>query len=302
MSSPTKAFGIAGVQSAVVPWDPEATFEKMAGVTRRIAKGFPWVGMMLFHELAASGLVQFDKPPTPEQWAAVRSPIPGPITDRLCELARSTGLWLVPGSLYEADGDTLYNTAVAISPQGEVVARYRKLFPWYPFEAETTPGSDYCVFDVDGVGRFGLSICYDMWFPETVRTLAWMGAEVILHPTMTPTQDRELELVLSRAHAITNQVYFIDVNGIGPWGGGRSLAVDPEGQVLHQAGEGETFFTVRIEPGRVKRVRELGTLGLVQSWKQLRDTGMRFPPYQEEFEKGVVSEGLGGLKTPGGVA
>src|SRR5690606_36659314 len=122
MSSPTKPFGIAGVQSAVVPWDPEATFEKMAGVTRRIAKGFPWVDMVLFHELAASGLVQFDKPPTPEQWAAVRSPIPGPITDRLCELASSTGLWLVPGSLYEADGDTLYNTAVAISPQVEVVA------------------------------------------------------------------------------------------------------------------------------------------------------------------------------------
>ncbi|HZJ09816.1 MAG TPA: carbon-nitrogen hydrolase family protein [Trueperaceae bacterium] len=294
----SKPFGIAGVQLAVAPWDPDATFEKIAAITRRIAQGFPWVGMVVFHELAASGLVQFDRLPSPEEWARVRAPIPGPLTDRLCALAKSEGLWLVPGSLYESDGERLYNTAIVISPDGEITARYRKMFPWYPFEAETTPGSEYCVFDVPDVGRFGLSICYDMWFPETVRTLAWMGAEVILHPTMTPTQDRELELVLSRAHAITNQVYFVDVNGVGPWGGGRSLAVDPEGRVLHEAGEAETFFTVLIEPGRVKRVREMGTLGLVQSWKQLRDAGMRFPPYQEGGERGAVFEGLGPLATP----
>ncbi|MFA5551296.1 MAG: nitrilase-related carbon-nitrogen hydrolase [Trueperaceae bacterium] len=102
----------------------------------------------------------------------------------------------------------------------------------------------------------------------------------------------------ARANAITNQVYFIDVNGVGPWGGGQSLAVDPEGRVLHQAGEGETFFTVLIEPGKTKRVREFGSLGLIQAWKQLRDSGMRFPPYQEGFEDGAVFEGLGDLKAP----
>lgn len=291
-------FGIAGIQMAVEPWDPAATIDKMANVTRRIARGFPWVRMLLFHELAPSGLVQFDRLPSEEEWASARTTVPGPLTDRLCELARREGLWLVPGSLYETDGDQNYNTAVVISPEGRIVAKYRKLFPWYPFEAETTPGTEYCVFDVPGVARFGVSICYDMWFPETVRTLAWLGADVILHPTMTPTQDRELELVLSRAHAIINQVYFIDVNGVGPWGGGLSMAVDPEGKVLHQAGEGETFFAVNIDAAYVKRVRENGTLGLVQAWKQLRDTGMRFPPYQEGGPDGAVFEGLGPLALP----
>ena len=294
----SKPFGIAGVQMAVVPWDVDATYEKMAAMTRQISQSFPWVKMILFHELVVSALTQFDGPPSPEQWAKARSTVPGPLTDRLCELAKRHKLWLVPGSLFEVDGDKTYNTAVSINPEGQIVSRYRKIFPWYPFEAQATPGEEYCVFDVPEVGRFGLSICYDMWFPETIRTLAWMGADVILHPTMTPTQDRELELVLARANAITNQVYFIDVNGVGPWGGGQSLAVDPEGHVLHQAGEGETFFTVLIEPGKTKRVREFGSLGLIQAWKQLRDSGMRFPPYQEGFEDGAVFEGLGELKAP----
>lgn len=294
----TRPFGIAGVQMAVVPWDADATFEKIAAITRRVTRSFPWVGMIVFHELAPSGLVQFDRLPSADELSRVKGPIPGRLTDRLCDLAKREGRWLVPGSIYETEGDRLYNTAIAISPEGKIVARYRKMFPWYPFEEGTTPGTEYAVFDVPEVGRFGLSICYDMWFPETIRTLAWMGAEVILHPTMTPTQDRELELVLSRAHAITNQVYFVDVNGVGPWGGGRSLVVDPEGTVLHQAGEGETFFTVRIDVGRVRSVRESGTMGLVQSWKQLRDTGMRFPPYQEAADQGAVFEGLGPLKLP----
>jgi len=204
----------------------------------------------------------------------------------------------VPGSLYETDGDAVYNTAVAISPDGEIVARYRKIFPWYPYETESTPGNEYTVFDVPNVGRFGLSICYDMWFPETVRTLAWMGAEVILHPTLTTTQDRELETVLSRAHAITNQVFFLDVNAVGSWGGGRSSLVHPDGHVLHHAGEGEAFFVQHIDLDDVKRTREVGTLGVTQTWKQLRDHGMRFPPYQAGYEQGAVFDELGELKIP----
>ena len=70
-----------------------------------------------------------------------------------------------------------------IDPQGEVIARFRKLFPFRPYERDVVGGKDFCVFDVPQAGRFGVSICYDMWFPETTRTLVAMGAEVILHPT-----------------------------------------------------------------------------------------------------------------------
>ena len=293
----TRLFGIAGVQMAVVPWDAEATIDKMALVSRRIAASFPWVQMLIFHELCPSGLVQFSATPDPAAWKKLLQPIPGPMSDRLCKLAREQGRWLLPGSMYESVGNAVYNTALVISPEGEIVAKYRKIFPWYPFEAETTPGEEFCVFDVPGAGRFGMSICYDMWFPEMIRTLAWMGAEVILHPTMTPTSDRELELVLSQANAIMNQCYFVDINGVGPWGGGRSLIVDPDGRVVQQAGTQETILTEILDLDRVTLAREYGNLGLAQTLKQLRDSGLKFPPYTGDFARGEVFKRLGELRS-----
>ena len=186
-------------------------------------------------------------------------------------LARKTGQWVVPGSMFELDGDKLYNTSLVISPQGEIVAKYRKMFPWLPYEAGTSPGNEFCVFNVPDVGRFGLMICYDMWFPENARTLAWMGAEVILQPTLTPTSDRELELVMARANAMFNQAYFVSINGIGPWGGGRSTIIDPDGRVLQEASTNQTILTEILDLDHTTRTREFGTLGLAQTLKQLRE-------------------------------
>jgi formamidase len=211
----SRLFGIAGVQMAPIAWDARATLAKMADAVVQIGRNFPWVQMVLFHELAVPGLVQLVAPPTPNAWRQHAQAIPGPLTDELCALARRTQKWLVPGSLYELEGEALYNTALAISPQGEIVARCRKVFPWLPYEPGTTAGREFCVFDIAEVGRFGLCICYDVWFPEVVRSLVWMGAEVILQPTMTPTSDRTQELVLCQANAIFNQAYFVSVNGVG---------------------------------------------------------------------------------------
>jgi predicted amidohydrolase len=155
------------------------------------------------------------------------------------------------------------------------------MFPWSPYEVGTTAGDEFCVFDVPEVGRFGLCICYDMWFPEVSRTLAWMGAEVILQPTMTPTSDRDLELVISQANAIFNQCYFISLNGVGPYGGGRSQIVDPDGRILQQAGDNETILTEILDLDHVTRTREYGTIGLAQTLKQIRDSGQHFPVYED---------------------
>jgi predicted amidohydrolase len=136
-----------------------------------------------------------------------------------------------------------------------------------------------------------------MWFPETSRTLAWMGAEVIIQPTLTPTSDRELELVMARANAMFNQAYFVSVNGIGPWGGGRSTIINPDGRVIQEASTNQTILTEILDLDHTTRTREFGTLGLAQTLKQLRDSGQRFPIYQEE---GGLPEGsfgkLGALK------
>ena len=292
----SKLFGIAGVQMAVIPWDAEATVAKMNESVTQISRGFPWVQMIVFHELAVSGLVQFTATESPDTWRKNAQPIPGPLTDQLCKVARQTQKWLIPGSMYELDGDKLYNTSIVISPQGEIVAKYRKMFPWLPFETGTESGDEFCVFDIPDVGRFGLCICYDSWFPETARSLAWLGAEVIIHPTMTPTSDREMELVLNQSNAIFNQCYFVDINGVGPWGGGRSMIVDPDGRVLQKAGEHETIMTEILNLANVKKAREFGSLGLCQLWKQMRDHPKSFPIYQNKMESGPVFENLGRLK------
>ena len=66
------------------------------------------------------------------------------------------------------------------------------------------------------IGRFGISVCYDMWFQETLRTMTWMGAECILHPSLTSTIDRDVERCMVRASAAMYQCYFFDVNVAGP--------------------------------------------------------------------------------------
>jgi len=275
----TRLFGIAGVQMSVEAWDMDATFEKMSDIALNIRKQMPWVNLVVYHELVVPGLVQFKTPVDVDWWKRNSGSVPGPQTERLCELARKTRQWLVPGSMWEMEDDKMYNTSVVISPDGDIVAKYRKMFPWLPYEAGTTPGDEFCVFDIPDVGRFGLCICYDMWFPEVARTLAWMGAEVIIQPTLTPTSDRELELVMARANALFNQCYFVSINGVGTWGGGRSTIIDPDGRVLQQAGTNQTFVTEMIDLDHTTRTREYGTLGLAQTLKQLRDSGHKFPAY-----------------------
>ncbi len=168
------------------------------------------------------------------------------------KMAKKHNIWLLPGSIFEKSEGNIYNTASVINPEGEVVTRYRKMFPFYPYEVGVTPGSHFCVFDVPDVAKFGISICYDMWFPETVRTLSVMGAEVILHPTMTGTIDRDIELSIVRAMAAVNQCYFFDVNGLESGGNGRSLVCGPDGRVIYQAEGNEEIFPLELNIDRVK--------------------------------------------------
>jgi formamidase len=291
-----RRFGIAGVQMSPVAWNPDATVAKMADVVTQIHANFPWVQMVIFPELVVSGVAAFVTPLEPGARRRSAQPIPGPLTGRLCEIARTAGLWLVPGSMYESEGEAVFNTAIVVSPQGEIITKYRKIFPWLPYESATRAGDQFCTFDVPGIGRFGLCICYDSWFPEVTRTLAWLGAEVILRPALTATSDRPLEIVLSQANAIFNQCYFVDLNATGPWGGGRSLIVSPDGRVLQQAGEHEMILTELLDLDEVHKVREMGTVGLCQTWKQLRDFPGSFPIYNDHLASGAIFSNLGALE------
>lgn len=276
-------FGIAGLQLELSHCDNLKIIQKEVETTKHV---FPWINMIVLSELCAFG----SKVDNAES-------IPGKAYDFYSKLAKDNSIYLVAGSLFVKVNEEILNVSLVFDPQGNEIARYAKMFPFEPYETGITPGNEFCLFDVPDVGRFGLSICYDMWFPETTRTLAWMGAEVILHPTMTATIDRDAELSIAQSSAITNQVFFFDINGAGTIGNGKSIVIGPEGDVLYQAGSGREIIPIRIDLEYLRRTREQGVKGLGQPLKSFRDSTIKFPPYMEN-NKSEALENLGELKKP----
>lgn len=225
--------------------------------------------------------------PAGEPAEATAEPLDGPRDRTLAQIAGDLGVWLVPGSVYErATGGRIFNTAPVYSPDGQRVTRYRKIFPWRPYET-VTPGGDFVVFDIPGTGRIGLSICYDAWFPEVARHLAWLGAELVVNPTRTATSDRAQEVVLARANAIVNQVFVASVNAAATAGVGRSLLADPRGNVVVEApADGEITLTEVIDLDEVSNARRYGTSALSRPWRQFQpgDAPLRLPLYEGRID------------------
>jgi predicted amidohydrolase len=262
---------VAGLQTAGVPGDPAATLDRFERNVRSLRATFGDLELVVAPELHLMAL-----PPLLEEDGVsphdLAVDVPGELTERLATLARETELWLVPGSVYERVDEAVANTALVLSPEGELVASYRKCFPWQPYET-TQPGTRTVCFDIDGVGRFGLAICHDGAFPEIFRSLAWQGAEAIFQVTLTGTSDRDAETVIARANAIVNQVAVVNVNAAAPVGNGRSLVVDPEGAVRYEAGVGEEVVTAVLDLDQVERVRERGSFGINRLWEQMDRVG-----------------------------
>jgi predicted amidohydrolase len=280
-------FAIAGVQMHVA-----ALHSNVEGMLHRLdvlMARFPWTQMVLFSELAPFGpLEEFKLPPENET------------IDRFCEAARKYKIWLIPGSMFltSPEDGLVRNTSLVIDPDGNIIRRYAKMFPFLPYEAGIKAGTEFCVFDVPDVGRFGLSICYDMWFPETTRQLTSQGVEVLLHPVLTGTTDRDAELAIARATAAQFQCYVIDVNGLGAGGVGKSCVVDPTSLVLHQSGGQEDMFPIEVDLSMVRRQRETGMKGLGQVLKSFRDRSVDFSVYDRTSGTDEFLRSLGELSIP----
>lgn len=195
----------------------------------------------------------------------------GPIVRRLSEAARAHGVHVLAGGMAERSGDPdrPFNTLAVFSPDGGVRAAYRKIHLFdvdlaersYRESAATTPGTEPAVIEAAGV-RVGLSICYDLRFPELYRALAARGADVLVVPAaFTVTTGKDHWHVLLRARAIESQAYVVAAAQWGKHPGGRttygkSLIVDPWGEVIAQASEGEGVIAAPIDLGYLARVRE----------------------------------------------
>jgi predicted amidohydrolase len=214
-------------------------------------------------------------------------PLDGPRVQALGEAAAALGVWLIPGSVPElGDGEHVYNTQVVFDPSGNLVASYRKVFPWRPYEAWSS-GHEFEVFDVPDAGRGGLSICYDAWFPESTRSVAWLGAEFVVNVVKTIGSDRKQERVLAQANAIVNQVFMLSVNAAGPIGAGGSIVCDPEGTVIADLPTTDPgVIRVDVDLDAVTRVREVGTEGFNRMWSQMAadDPVIDLPIYQGRID------------------
>ena len=196
--------------------------------------------------------------------------VPGPLTEPFAAVARSRGAWILMGSVAERSADPRrpFNTSVLLAPTGEVAATYRKVHlfdidvergPSDTESARVTPGDGPICADIDGA-RLGLSICYDLRFPELYRSLALAGAEILTVPAnFTERTGRDHWEVLLRARAIENGAWVIapaQVNGPpGQPAFGRSMIVDPWGTVVAQAPDRVGVIAADIETDRVAAVR-----------------------------------------------
>jgi len=214
--------------------------------------------------------------------------IPGPSTERLGRLAAETGCVIV-ASLFERRAAGLYhNTAVVLDADGRLAGKYRKMHipddPGFYEKFYFTPG-DIGFKPIDtAVGRLGVLVCWDQWYPEAARLMALAGAELLLYPTAIgwdPSEqqaenDRQLEAwtTVQRGHAVANGLPLLACNRVGHeaspdnaaagidfWG--HSFIAGPQGEFLARAGTDATLLTAEIDLARSEAVRRI--------WPFLRD-------------------------------
>ena len=202
--------------------------------------------LVIFPELCLTGYVVKD------QLYELAETIPGPSTKRIEELARKTGMYVVFGmpELSEKTRATMYNTAVYIGPEG-IIGKYHKMYlPTHSVFEEKRyfrPGYQTAAFDTP-IGKIGLCICYDLFFPEVTRLTRLAGAQLIVCISASPSVRRSYFEILTAARALENTSFLAYVNLVGVedglqfWGGSRLLS--PTGDIIARAKYDEEDFVL----------------------------------------------------------
>jgi omega-amidase len=188
------------------------------------------------------------------------------VLESLIQIARRQRIWINGTMPVMNDRSHVTNTSILLDPKGRIAGSYQKthLFTFFHEEKFIEAGNSLCLVDTPW-GCTGLSICYDIRFPELFRNYALMGAEIIISPTAFPYPRLEHWKVLTRARAIENQIYIIGTNRVGSedvWGigdvtyFGDSVIIGPWGETIIEGSEkDEQLLTATIDMGRVNEVR-----------------------------------------------
>lgn len=208
-----------------------------------------------------------------ERHQQIAEPIPGPTAERFAAKAREHGIFLLGGSIHEQSETPgmFYNTSVMFDPAGEIIATYRKI---HLFDIDLTgnvtanesstilPGDEIVTADVDG-HTVGMSICYDLRFPELYRQLALEGAEILLVPAaFTMFTGKDHWHVLLRARAIENQTYVLAPGQFGAHEPnnsqcyGHSIIIDPWGTVIAESSDSEGVIVADLDFAYLRKIRK----------------------------------------------
>lgn len=221
--------------------------------------------------IALQETFHYSGPHSPEDMQRVSESLPGPISNWLADQAREHGVWLVAGSIFEhnpADPARSFNTSQVFNPDGDCVARYRKIHLFH-LEADKTyseckyqtPGDNKAIVTADSPwGGIGLSICFDLRFPAHYQQQSrQQGATILTVPSaFLQRTGKDHWEVLLRARAIENQCFVLAPNAVGgdPTNYGHSLILDPWGEVLAQLPAGEGFVSARLDFKRLRETRQ----------------------------------------------
>ncbi|UJH69793.1 carbon-nitrogen family hydrolase [Ornithinimicrobium sp. INDO-MA30-4] len=237
--------------------------ERVAGLVRANADH----DLVVLPELWSAGGFDY------RSWGEREQQVDGEVTQALAEVARDTGVVLHTGSVVEhhptetgVEGRGIWNTSVVLGPDGEIEATYRKIHRFGFGEGEPAlmeAGADVVVTDLPAPMdelTVGLSTCYDLRFPELYRVQVDLGAQMFVIPAAWPLARVEAWRTLLRARAIENQAFVVACNTAGTHAGttmgGHSAIIDPQGEVLAEAGTDEEVLSVQIDPDDVDAWRE----------------------------------------------
>ena len=242
---------IASIQLSVVENDKAATLE----TAKQAIEACDDTDLVILPEIWNIGFMSFDR------YTAEAEDLNGPTATLMRQLAREKGIFLHTGSFVEKAGDRFYNTSLLLSPDGEILATYRKihLFGYNSMETRIlTPGDTVVVADTP-LGKIGMATCFDLRFPELFRAMVDKGAQYFLVCSAWPYPRLEAWIMLNRVRALENQTCLISSNSCGMNGQsqfvGHSMVVDPWGTVLAGAGDEDMIIHTRIESGKVEQAR-----------------------------------------------